>query len=205
MNSAYAPNSQTRVPTRVSQGHVVTTDKPTLRTNSNSKQHWSATQEAKDLDNLRSLGRTVRMDWADLSRGSGRPSTRIRRTVRRYGADRPKLPPEPLVLHLKKQTVRALPADRPRKRDRPHSPRRPSGKLRATKSSRQNGSKHEHAGTHEEHDEHQICRLLVDYLRAPGRLFARHGNNSPSRTLQRSTPPTLCPISQINQGIATKS
>jgi hypothetical protein len=32
-NSAYTPNSQPRIPTRVCQGHVVTTDLPTLGTN----------------------------------------------------------------------------------------------------------------------------------------------------------------------------
>jgi hypothetical protein len=34
-NSAYTPNSQPRIPTRVCQGHVVTTDLPTLGTNPN--------------------------------------------------------------------------------------------------------------------------------------------------------------------------
>jgi hypothetical protein len=32
-NSAYSPHSQPRIPTRVCQGHVVTTDLPTLGTN----------------------------------------------------------------------------------------------------------------------------------------------------------------------------
>jgi hypothetical protein len=36
LNSAYTPNSQLRIPTRVCQGHVVTTDLPTLGTNPNS-------------------------------------------------------------------------------------------------------------------------------------------------------------------------
>jgi hypothetical protein len=49
MNSAYAPTSKPRIPTRVCQGHIVTMDLPTLGTNSNSKQHGSANQEAKDL------------------------------------------------------------------------------------------------------------------------------------------------------------
>jgi hypothetical protein len=35
MNSSYAPNSQLRIPTRVYQGHVVTTNQPTLGTNPN--------------------------------------------------------------------------------------------------------------------------------------------------------------------------
>jgi hypothetical protein len=70
INLAYALNSQSRIPTRVFQGQVVTMDLPTLGTNSNSKQYGSATQEAKDLGNLRCLGRTVRMDQAD-SAGPG--------------------------------------------------------------------------------------------------------------------------------------
>jgi hypothetical protein len=60
LNSAYAPNSQPMIPTRVCQGHIVTADLPTLGTNPNSKQHESATQEAKDLGNLQCLGRTAR-------------------------------------------------------------------------------------------------------------------------------------------------
>jgi hypothetical protein len=48
-NSAYTPNSQIRIPTRVCQGHVVTTDLPTLGTNPKQSQSRSTTQEAKDL------------------------------------------------------------------------------------------------------------------------------------------------------------
>jgi hypothetical protein len=48
-NSAYTPNSELRVPTRVCQGHVVTTDLPTLGTNSKRSQSGSTNQEAKDL------------------------------------------------------------------------------------------------------------------------------------------------------------
>jgi hypothetical protein len=71
MNSVYAPNSQPRVLTRVCQGRLVTTDLPTLRTNSNSKQYGSATQEAKDLGTLRSSRWTVRDGRADVLRGAG--------------------------------------------------------------------------------------------------------------------------------------
>jgi hypothetical protein len=83
MNSAYAPNSQPRVPTWICQGHVVTMDLLTLGTNPNSKKHGSATQEAKDLGNLQSLGRTVRGALAYSPQGAGRRSTRSRRTVRK--------------------------------------------------------------------------------------------------------------------------
>jgi hypothetical protein len=81
MNSAYAPNSRPRIPTRGCQGRVVTTDLPTQGTKPNSKQHRSATQEAKDLGNLRCLGRTVRMDQADCPRGPGGLSAGSLRTV----------------------------------------------------------------------------------------------------------------------------
>jgi hypothetical protein len=83
MNSAYAPNSQPRVDTRVCQGHVVITDLQTLGTNPNSKQHGSATQEAKDLGNRRSPRRTIRGDWVDSPRGMGGRSAGQGRTVRK--------------------------------------------------------------------------------------------------------------------------
>jgi hypothetical protein len=82
MKSAYAPNLQPRIPTRVCQGHLVTTDLPTLGTNPNSKEHESATQEAKDLDNLRCLGRTDCMDQANCLPGPSGLSAGSLRTVR---------------------------------------------------------------------------------------------------------------------------
>jgi hypothetical protein len=99
MNSAYAPSSQPRIPTWVCQGHIVTTDLPTLGTNPNSKRHESTTQEANDLGNLHSLGRTVRG---------------ARQTVCKHRTDRPKMPPDLPVLHLEKRIVCALPADHTR-------------------------------------------------------------------------------------------
>jgi hypothetical protein len=51
-NSAYAPNSQPRIPTRVCQGHVLTTNLPILGTNSKQSQSGSTNQEAKDLATL---------------------------------------------------------------------------------------------------------------------------------------------------------
>jgi hypothetical protein len=65
MNSTYVSKSQPRIPTRVCQGLVVTTSLPTLGTNPNSNQHESATQEAKNLGNLHSLGWTVRKHRED--------------------------------------------------------------------------------------------------------------------------------------------
>jgi hypothetical protein len=81
MISAYAPNSQPRVPRRVWQGRVVTTDLPTLGTNPNSKKHGSATQEAKDISDLHNLGRTVRVEAADCPWGPGESSASTGWTV----------------------------------------------------------------------------------------------------------------------------
>jgi hypothetical protein len=58
-NSAYAPNSQPRIFTRVCQSRVVRTDLPTLGTNPKQSQSESATQEAKDLATLRGTMRTM--------------------------------------------------------------------------------------------------------------------------------------------------
>jgi hypothetical protein len=64
-NSAYAPKSQPRIPTRVCQGRVVTADLPTLGTYSKQSQSGSTNQEAKDLATLRSTRQTFRELWAD--------------------------------------------------------------------------------------------------------------------------------------------
>jgi hypothetical protein len=75
-NSAYTPNSQLRIPTRVCQGHVVITDLPTLGTNPKRSQSGSTTQEAKDLAVLQELWRTVRGPGADGPRSPcGRSAT----------------------------------------------------------------------------------------------------------------------------------
>jgi hypothetical protein len=83
LNSAYTPNSQLRIPTRVCQGHVVTTDLPTLGTNLKSIQHGNTTQKAKDLGNLESTRRTVRSVRADCPWGGRGLSARRARTVRK--------------------------------------------------------------------------------------------------------------------------
>jgi hypothetical protein len=67
-NSAYTPNSQPGIPTRVCQGHVVTTDVPTLGTNPKQSQSGSTKQEAKDLAVLKQPRRTVRGHLADCPR-----------------------------------------------------------------------------------------------------------------------------------------
>jgi hypothetical protein len=82
MNSAYFPNSQLRIATRVCQRHVLTTDLPTVGANPNSKQYGSTTQEAKDLGNPWCLGQTVRSGRVGGPRDHGEWSTRPRLTVR---------------------------------------------------------------------------------------------------------------------------
>jgi hypothetical protein len=62
------PNSQLRIPTRVCQGHVVTTDLPTLGTNPKRSQSGSTKQEAKDLAVLQETWRTFRGPRADGAR-----------------------------------------------------------------------------------------------------------------------------------------
>jgi hypothetical protein len=80
-NSAYVPNSQPRIPTRVFQGCVVTTDLPTLGINPKQSQSENETEQAKYLATLRSLGRIVRDVLADGPLGAGGRSTRTRRMV----------------------------------------------------------------------------------------------------------------------------
>jgi hypothetical protein len=98
-NSTYVPNSQPRIPTRVYQGRVVTTNLPTLGTNPKQSQSESGTQGAKDLATLRNTRRTVRKHRADPPRGLGGLSAGLLRTVRGIVADRPKITTELLVLH----------------------------------------------------------------------------------------------------------
>jgi hypothetical protein len=80
-NSAYAPNSQPRISTRVCQVRVVTTDLPTLVTNPKRSQSESETQEAKNLAALRGTKRTDRGDQADGPHGTGGWSSDHGRTV----------------------------------------------------------------------------------------------------------------------------
>jgi hypothetical protein len=77
----YVLKTQTRVPTRTCQGHVVTTDLPTLGTSPQPIQSRSTTQEAKDLSNLRSPRRTVLIVRVESPRRPGRRSTCAGRTV----------------------------------------------------------------------------------------------------------------------------
>jgi hypothetical protein len=116
MNSTHAPNSQPRVPTRVCQGHIVTTYLPTLGTNPNSKQHGSATQEAKDLGNLRSPKQTVRGDQVDSPRGGGGRSAGQGRTVRKW---KPNLHCAPSKNRTIASSLRTVRSSRPHRADGP--------------------------------------------------------------------------------------
>jgi hypothetical protein len=82
-NSAYAPNSQPRILTRVCQGHVVTTDLPTLGINPKQSRCGSTTQEAKDLVVLQIARRTVRKAGADGPQALGGQSATLWRTIRK--------------------------------------------------------------------------------------------------------------------------
>jgi hypothetical protein len=81
-NSAYAPNSQPRIPTRVYQGHVVTTDLLTLGTNPKQSQSGSTTQEVKDLAVVRKPRRTVREHRVDGPRPSSGQSVKCNRITK---------------------------------------------------------------------------------------------------------------------------
>jgi hypothetical protein len=71
LNSAYVPNSQPRIPTRVCQGRVVTTDLPTLGTNPKQSQRKIETQEGKNLAALRGTRQKVHSDRPNGPRGTG--------------------------------------------------------------------------------------------------------------------------------------
>jgi hypothetical protein len=141
-NSTYTPNSQPRISTRVCQGHVVTTDLPTLGTNPKRSRSGSTYQEAKDLAILRSAGRTVREPGADgpLPTG-GRSANRNRMTKRALQhAD------GPCLVHGQSASNWCC-ADGPRR------PGRRSAKLQPAKNSWPNGSKRRRSRTHDEHEE----------------------------------------------------
>jgi hypothetical protein len=80
-NSAHAPNSQPRIPTRICQGHIVTTDLPTLGTNPKQSRSESETQEAKDLATLHNTRRKVLEAGADGLRTPGRRCATLERTA----------------------------------------------------------------------------------------------------------------------------
>jgi hypothetical protein len=84
---------------------------------------------------------------ADRPQCPGGLSARRARTVREEGTDRPKMLPEPPVLHREKWTVRDGSADRPPRHVPSDTLVRTVRKLHAPKTHRQNGSKERHSRT----------------------------------------------------------
>jgi hypothetical protein len=113
-NSAHAPNSQPKIHTRVCQGHVVTTDLPTLGTNPQTTTKRKRNSRSKGLSNSA-------QHKTDGPRGWGGRSSDTGQTVRDPRADSLLNATEPPEAHPKcersvpyPRTVRTLPADCPR-------------------------------------------------------------------------------------------
>jgi hypothetical protein len=191
------PNSQPRIPTRVCQGHVVTTDVPTLGTNPKRSQSRSTNQEAKDLAILQQSRRTVR--------GPGR-------TVRDHHADGPHHTADgPLNTN---RTTQPAPqhADGPyhvlvrsaSNSCRADCPRRPCGlsaKPLSTKSHWPTGSKRRRSRTREEH----LGKTLhADGPHPPRGRSARckpAREQQPENQLESTLPPILPRISQTVEAL----
>jgi hypothetical protein len=126
----FAPNSQSGIPTRVCQGHVVTTILPTLGTNPKQSQSRSTNQEAKDLATQRTTRRTVREPTVDRLRGSGGLSENDSQA----SSTAPTIT-DHLWRHLEPSATNTLLADCPR------TPGGPSAKLSATEDDWKNGKR----------------------------------------------------------------
>jgi hypothetical protein len=161
-NSAYAPNSQPRIPTRVCQGHVVTIDLPTLGTNAKQFQSGRTTQEAKDLAAPRGTRRTVRGDRADGPRVTDGQSEKESRP----SSSAPQITdsPRPVFGRSASNCCRA---------DGPRRPGGRSAKLLPTRNRWPNGSKRRHSRTRDEHEEPQANWLHAGCPRLPGGLSTR--------------------------------
>jgi hypothetical protein len=149
-NSAYTPNSPPRIPTRVCQGHVVTTDIPTLGTNPKRSQSGSTKQEAKDLAVLKQPRRTVRGHLADCPRAPrGWSATDDGRSVKHKQNDPTNTSSLDGPCHvLRWSASNSCSAD---------CPRRPGGlsaKPLPTRSHWPTGSKQRCSRTRKEHEEH---------------------------------------------------
>jgi hypothetical protein len=80
-----------------------------------------------------------------------------------------------------------------------------SAKPLPAKNSWPNGSKRKRSRTRDEHEEQLAELFLADSPHGDRGRSARHADRKPSLASWRSNLPPLCPISQINQGKATKS
>jgi hypothetical protein len=154
LNSAYTPNSQLQIPTRVCQGHVVTTGLPTLGT----KPQLNPTRKHNSKSKgLRQSGK----HQADRPQCPGGLSARRARTVREEGTDRQKNLPEPPVLH-QKRTACDGPADRPPRHRPSYTLVRIVRKLHAPKTHRQNESKERRSRTRKNTKNSWAIRHLAD-------------------------------------------
>jgi hypothetical protein len=152
----------------------------------------------------------------DGPHGWGRQSAQLGQMVCDPRVDSSKNTTEPLEAHLEKWTFQAWPPDGLTTADCPWTPRRlsvdPSRTVRPpwtdgpTNPLQQNfdTSKDPRVNS-QELEEHAMNNGLTDCPRQPGELSARCGQSCSSPTSQRSTLPSHCSISQIRQGIATKS
>jgi hypothetical protein len=89
------------------------------------------------------------------------------RTVREEGTDRPKMLPEPPVLHREKQTVHDEPADRPPRHGPSGTLVRTVRKLHAPKIHRQKGSKERRSRTRTNTTNGRAVSHLADGPRLP--------------------------------------
>jgi hypothetical protein len=140
---ACTPNSPPRIPTRVCQGHVVTTDVPTLGTNSKRSQSGSTKQEAKDLAVLKQPRRTVRGHRADGPRPTADGPLNTNRTTQ----------PTPLRADGSYHALRRS-ASNSCRADYPRRPGGLSAKQLSTKSHWPTESKRRRSRTRGEHEEH---------------------------------------------------
>jgi hypothetical protein len=149
-NSAYTPDSQLQIPTRVCQGHIVTTDVPTLGTNSKRSQRGSTKQEAKDLAVLQQPWRKVRDPGADGPRSPcGRSAVTADFSLKTNRTTQ--LAPRHVdgSYHILGRS-----ASNSCRADSPRSPGGRSAKHLFTKNCWPTGSKRRCLRTHEEHEEH---------------------------------------------------
>jgi hypothetical protein len=199
-NSAYVPNSQPRIPTRVFQGCVVTTDLPTLGINPKQSQSENETEQAKYLATLRSLGRIVRDVLADGPLGAGGRSTRTRRMVWKEPwrtSTAPWNTNGPYTTHRRSESNLC-------RVDSLRPPGGQSAKLAPTKNTWLNELKRREPRTREQQDEQLARWHLTDSPHGVCRRSAKLAGSKLSPSSWRSTPPSLYPISQINKGIDTK-
>jgi hypothetical protein len=178
------------IPTRVCQGHVVTTDIPTLGSNPKRSQSGSTNQEAKDLAVLQQSWRTVRGHRADGSRhtADGPLNTNFTTQPAPPHADGP--------YHvLGRSASNSCHADCLRR------PGELSAKPLSTKSHWPTGSKRRRSRTREEHEEH-LGQKSPHGLSAPSSRTVRQVRKQQLESQLESTLPPILPwISQTVEAL----